>query len=252
MKNQSINKGEKLFEDNSKTVYETEQQDIYIQSFRDDLIFSTPLFDEPIMGRGSINNRISAFIAKHLNAISIPTHFIKRINMRDQMICRSRLLPVHMRIRNWVGDDLADHLSLPAGNRMPRPVTEFYYITPHGKPALINDDYMVSFGWASPHEIEEMATLGLRANDVLMGMMGTAGLDLVDMTLTFGRFAGDDSQMLSLMICQDITPDTCRLRDTQTGQKLGGWCANDTENPMDSNTIAGTYVTVAQRLNIIK
>ena len=251
MKDTLAHKGEKLFEDNSKTIYKTEQDDILIQSFRDDLMFSSPLFDEPILGRGTINNRISSFVAEQLNALYIPTHFIKRLNMREQMVCRVDVLPVQIRVRNWVGDDLADHLSLPAGKRLPRPITEFYYLTPQGKPALINDDYMIAMGWVAAHEIEDMISITLRANDVIMGMMAVAGLNLVDMTLAFGRHINHDSQTVQLMICEDITPDTCNVVDANTAQKLGRWCANDVHNPMDSNTVAGTYVTIAERLNII-
>ena len=250
-KDTATHKGEKLFEDNSKTIYQTEQKDILIQSFRDDLIFSSPLFDEPISGRGTINNRISSFISEQLNALYIPTHFIKRLNMREQMVYRVDVLPVQIRVRNWVGDDLADHLSLPAGKRLPRPITEFYYITPDGKPALINDDYMIAMGWTVPHEIEDMISLTLRANDVVMGMMAVAGMHLVDMTLAFGRYADHDNHTLQLMICEDITPDSCNLIDIATGQKLGRWRAHDVNNPMDSNAIASTYVTIAERLNII-
>ena len=251
MKDVSTTKGEKLFEDNSKTIYKTEQDNILIQSFRDDLMFSSPLFDEPILGRGTINNRMSCFIAEQLNALYIPTHFIKRLNMREQLVCRGDVLPIQIRVRNWVGDDLANHLALPAGKRLPRPITEFYYITPDGKPALINDDYMIAMGWVANHEIEDIISITLRANDVIMGMMAVAGLQLVDMTLTFSRHINHDNHTVQLMICEDITPDTCNIIHGETGQKLGRWCANDVHNPMDANTVASTYVTIAKNLNII-
>ena len=247
----STSKGKVLFEDNSKTIYQTEQQNILVQSFRDDLILGAPLFDEPIMGRGTINNRMSAFIAEQLNALHIPTHFIKRLNMRDQMVHRTDILPIQMRIRNWVGDDLAEHLSLPAGKRLPRPVCEFYYVRNDGKPALINEDYILSMGWAAVHEIEDMVQLGLRANDTLIGMMSIAGLNLTDITLVFGRYTNHENDTIQLMIADDITPETCNLTDSKTAQKLGKQCANNIHNPMDSNAVAGTYITIAERLNII-
>lgn len=248
----TFTKGEKLFEDNAKTIYQTEEKQILVQSFRDDLLFSSPLFDEPIMGRGTLNNRISAFIASQLNGLHIHTHFIKRLNMLDQLIHRVDVLPLQIRVRNWVNDDMASHLALPEGLRLPQPITELYYLRPDGKPVLTNDDYALAMNWAILSELDDMVSLSLRTNDVLMGMFSVAGFYLTDFSLTFGRHINHETRTIQLVIANDLTPDTCNLTDKQTRQKMGGQRANDVHNPMDANTLAGTYVTIGERMNIIK
>ena len=251
LKSGSFTKGEKLFEDNAKTIYQTDQEQILVQSFRDDLLFSSPLFDEPILGRATVNNRISAFIGNHLNALHISTHFIERLNMFEQLIHRVDILPLQVRVRNWVNDDVASHLGLPTGMKMPRPITELYYLRSDGKPVLINDDYALAMNWATMAELEDILSLSLRSNDVLMGMFSVAGFHLTDFSLTFGRYINHETRTIQMVIADDLTPDTCNLVDCKTGQKMGGQCANDVQNPMDANTLAGTYVTIGERLNIL-
>lgn len=251
-KAQAFTKGDKIFEDNAKTIYQTEQDQILVQSFRDDLLFSSPLFDEPIMGRANVNNRISAFVAEQLNGLHIHTHYIERLNMFDQLIHRVDVLPLQVRVRNWVGDEVANHLGLPQGMKLPRPITELYHVRTDGKPALTNDDIAIAMNWVTLPELDDMMAMALRANDVLMGMYAVAGFNLTDFSLMFGRYIHHESRTIQMVIADDLTPDTCNLIDRKTGQKVGGQCANDVHNPMDANTLAGTYVTIGERLNVIK
>lgn len=198
-----------LFEGKAKVFYEGPDPDSFILYFKDNAATDHHPADGEVSGKGVLNNRISEFAMLRLAEVGIPNHFIRRLNMREQVVRSLEMIPVQVVVRNLVAGSLARRLGLDEGTKLDRPLIEWHYKNnPQGDP-LVSEDHIIAFSWASPHELEEMMNQALRINDVLFGLFSGAGLRLVDFKIEFGRLDKDDRT--EVVLGDEISADSCRV-----------------------------------------
>ena len=208
----------KIYEGKAKILYEGPEQDTVIQYFKDDATAFNNQKRDVIAGKGVLNNRISAHIMTRLEQVGIPTHFLRAINMREQLVRKVEIVPVEVIIRNVAAGSMAKRLGLKEGQELPRPIVEFCYKSDAAGDPVVSEDMVAAMGWAHPYEMEDMMALTTRINDFLSGLFMGIGLRLVDMKLEFGRYWYEDE--LYIILGDEISPDTCRLWDVQTNERL--------------------------------
>ncbi len=234
----------KIYEGKAKTLYEGPETGTLVQHFKDDATAFNGKKHEIVDGKGVLNNRISEFIFTKLNALGVPTHFIRRLNMREQLIKEVEIIPLEVVVRNIAAGSIAKRLGLETGTRLPRSIIEFYYKDDALGDPLISEEHITAFGWASPQELDDIMSLAVRVNDFLTGLFAGVGIQLVDFKIECGRqFEGD---MMRIVVADEISPDSCRLWDVKTRQKLDKDVFRE-----DLGSLIDTYRDVAQRLGIL-
>ncbi len=139
-----------------------------------------------------LNNRISEYIFTHLNKIGIPTHFIRRMNMREQLIKEVEMIPLEIVVRNVAAGSLSERLGIEEGVVLPRSIIEFYYKSDALADPMVSEEHITAFGWANPAELDDIMALAIRVNDFLSGLFLGVGIQLVDFKIECGRlFEGD-------------------------------------------------------------
>jgi len=209
----------KLYEGKAKIIYEGPEAGTVIQYFKDDATAFNGEKHDIIAGKGVLNNRISSHLMTKLEAIGIPTHFIRQLNMREQLVSSLDIIPIELVVRNIAAGSLCKRLGLKEGEILPKPLIEFYYKKDELGDPLVGEDHIVTFGWADYYELEEMVAMAWRVNDYLNGMFSGIGLSLVDFKLEFGRIWGPHGE-LYVVLADEISPDNCRLWDSKTGEKM--------------------------------
>jgi phosphoribosylaminoimidazole-succinocarboxamide synthase len=197
-----------------------------------------------IEGKGVLNNRISEHIMLGLNAIGVPTHFLKRLNMREQLIRAVEMIPVEIVVRNVAAGSLSKRLGIEEGTQLPRPIIEFYYKDDKLGDPMVTEEHILAFNWATQQDMDDMIALALRVNDFLAGLMLGVGIRLVDFKIECGRIWEDDFQRV--VVADEISPDSCRLWDIKTGRKL-----DKDVFRRDLGDLADAYTEVATRLGIL-
>ncbi|MGH1403640.1 MAG: phosphoribosylaminoimidazolesuccinocarboxamide synthase [Alphaproteobacteria bacterium] len=235
----------KIYEGKAKILYEGPDANTVIQYFKDDATAFNGEKHEVIAGKGVLNNRISAHLMKNLEAIGIPTHFIRSINMREQLVRSVEIIPIELVVRNIAAGSLCKRLGLKEGEILPKPLIEFYYKKDELGDPLVGEDHIVTFGWADPYELEEMVAMAWRVNDYLNGLLSGIGLRLVDFKLEFGRIWGQHGE-LYIVLADEISPDNCRLWDVETNEKF-----DKDRFRQDLGDLVEGYQYVAQRLGLI-
>ncbi len=233
-----------IYEGKAKILFEGPEPGTLVQYFKDDATAGNGAKSDVIAGKGILNNRISEYIMLCLHEIGIPTHFIRRINMREQLVKAVEIIPLEVVIRNRVAGSLAKRFDLPEGQRLPRPVVEFYYKNDTLGDPIVSEDHVVAFGWACPQDMEDIVTMSMRINDFLCGLFMGIGIQLVDFKLEFGRrWDGDE---MRIILADEISPDNCRLWDRQTQEKL-----DKDRFRRDMGHVKEAYQEVARRLGIL-
>jgi len=239
-----MNRRRRIFEGKAKVLFEGPEPGTLIQYFKDDTSAFNNQKKGTITGKGVLNNRISEYLMVKLNEIGVPTHFMRRINMREQLIRQLEIIPVQICVRNIAAGSLAKRLGIAEGVLLPRSIVEFYYKkTALGNP-MVSDEHITAFGWASPGELDEIMALSLRINDYLSGLFLGIGLKLVDFRIEFGRFWDQDD--LRIVLADEISPDNCRLWDVHTNEKM-----DKDRFRQDLGKVAEAYQEVARRLGIL-
>jgi len=239
-----MNKRRRIYEGKAKVLYEGPEPGTLIQHFKDDATAFDATKHAVIEGKGVLNNRISEFIFTRLGEAGIPTHFMRSLNMREQLIREVEIIPVEVVVRNIAAGSLSKRLGLEEGTRLPRSIVEFYYKNDALHDPMVSEEHMTAFGWAAPHEIDEMMALGLRINDFLSGLFGAVGIRLVDFKVEFGRLYEGD--MVRVILADEISPDSCRLWDVGTNDKL-----DKDRFRRDMGGLIEAYQEVARRLGIL-
>ncbi|MEP4704233.1 MAG: phosphoribosylaminoimidazolesuccinocarboxamide synthase [Hyphomicrobiales bacterium] len=234
----------RIYEGKAKILYEGPEPGTLVQFFKDDATAFNNKKHEIIDGKGVLNNRISEFIYGHLNNIGIPTHFIKRLNMREQLIKEVEIVPLEVVVRNVAAGSLAKHLGIEEGTVLPRSIIEFYYKNDDLNDPLVSEEHITAFGWATPQEIDDMMALAIRVNDFLTGMFLGIGIQLIDFKIECGRHW--DNDVMRIIIADEISPDSCRLWDVETKEKL-----DKDRFRRDLGGLLEAYRDVAQRLGIL-
>lgn len=240
-----MSRRKKLYDGKAKTIYAGPEPGTVIQYFKDDATAFNGERHDVIAGKGVLNNRISAHLMTEIEAIGIPTHFIRSINMREQLVREVEIIPVEVVVRNVAAGSLVKRLGLKDGEILPRPLVEFYYKKDELNDPMISEEHMVTFGWADPFEIEEMIDMAWRINDFLRGVFSGIGLTLVDFKLEFGRLWGEYGE-LYLILADEISPDNCRLWDKKTGTRM-----DKDRFRFDLGDLMEGYQYIAQRLGLI-
>lgn len=240
-----MSKRKVIYEGKAKILYEGPEPGTVIQYFKDE----TTAFDgakKAVMpGKGVLNNRISAHLMTRLEAIGIPTHFIRSLNMREQLVRQIEMIPVEVVVRNVAAGSLCKRLGLKEGMILPQPLIEFYYKNDELHDPMVNEHHIVTLGWADPYELDEMVHLAWRVNDYLNGMFSGIGLRLVDFKLEFGRLWGEYGE-LYILLADEISPDSCRLWDAATGEKL-----DKDRFRFDLGDLVQGYQQIGERLGLV-
>ncbi|MGF1606499.1 MAG: phosphoribosylaminoimidazolesuccinocarboxamide synthase [Rhodothalassiaceae bacterium] len=207
-----------LYEGKAKILYEGPEPGTIIQYFKDDATAFNARKKATLQGKGVLNNAISEHVFTGLEAIGIPTHFIKRLNMREQLVRAVEIVPVEVVVRNVAAGSLCKRLGLEEGMPLPRAIIEYYYKSDALGDPLVGEEHILAFGWALDEELDDIVTLSLRINDFLNGLFTGVGIRLIDFKLEFGRFYTDED--VRLILADEISPDNCRLWDAKTHKKL--------------------------------
>jgi len=210
----------KLYEGKAKIIYKGPEPDTLVQYFKDDATAFNNKKHAIIEGKGVLNNRISAHVMGFLNEMDIPTHFIRRLNMREQLVHEAEMLPIEVVVRNYAAGSFSKRYKIEEGAKLPRPIIEFCAKADELDDALVSEDHIYAFGWAHPIELEEVHAMALRINDLLCGLFMGVGLRLIDFKLEFGRLYDEDGNIVRIVLADEISPDSCRLWDVETHQKL--------------------------------
>ncbi len=234
----------RIYEGKAKILYEGPEPGTLVQFFKDDATAFNNKKHEVVDGKGVLNNRISEFVFGHLNNIGIPTHFIKRLNMREQLIKEVEIIPLEVVVRNIAAGSLAKRLGIEEGEVLPRSIIEFYYKNDVLDDPMVSEEHVTAFGWASPQEIDDMMALAIRINDFLSGIFLGVGIQLVDFKIEFGRHWENDT--MRVILADEISPDSCRLWDIETKDKL-----DKDRFRRDMGGMLEAYRDVAQRLGIL-
>jgi len=208
----------KIYEGKAKVLYEGPEPGTLIQYFKDDATAFNAEKQGTINGKGVINNRISEHVFTRLSHIGIPTHFIRRLNMREQLVRQVEIVPIEVVLRNVAAGSICKRLGLQEGEPLPHTLIEYYYKDDALGDPLIAEEHIACFNWASQEEMHDISSMAIRINDFLVGMFAAIDIRLVDFKLEFGRlFDGDYSRVI---LADEISPDGCRLWDMATGEKL--------------------------------
>ena len=235
----------KIYEGKAKILYEGPEPGTLIQYFKDDATAFNAQKKAVLEGKGVLNNRISEYIMTRLNGIGVQNHFIRRLNLREQLIKEVEIIPLEVVCRNVAAGSLATRFGLPEGQALPRSIIEFYYKDDKLNDPMCTEEHITAFNWASTQEIDDMLALTLRVNDFLSGLFAGVGITLVDFKVEYGRvWDGDFSK---LILADEISPDSCRLWDTVSNEKL-----DKDRFRRDLGNVIESYTEVARRLGIMK
>ena len=207
-----------IYEGKAKILYEGPEPGTLIQYFKDDATAFNAQKRGVINGKGVLNNRISEHIFTLLGHIGVPTHFIKRLNMREQLIRQVEIVPVEVVVRNVAAGSICTRLGLEEGSALPRTLIEFFYKDDALGDPLISEEHIACFNWCSQEELHDIQDLAIRINDFLCGMFAGVGIRLVDFKMEFGRLW--DGEWSRIILADEISPDGCRLWDMVTNEKL--------------------------------
>ncbi|MGA9659617.1 MAG: phosphoribosylaminoimidazolesuccinocarboxamide synthase [Asticcacaulis sp.] len=234
----------KIYEGKAKILYEGPEPGTLVQYFKDDATAFNGEKKAQLEGKGVINNRISEFVMTKLTNIGVQNHFIKRLNLREQLIREVEIIPLEVVCRNVVAGSMAKRFGLPEGQALPRSIIEFYYKNDALNDPLVTEEHITAFNWAQTQEIDDILATTLRVNDFLSGMFAAVGITLVDFKIEYGRlFEGDFARVI---LADEISPDSCRLWDSTTNEKL-----DKDRFRRDMGNVIESYTEVAKRLGIM-
>jgi len=233
-----------VYEGKAKILYEGPEPGTFVQYFKDDATAFNAEKKAVIEGKGVLNNRLSEYFMNGLTQIGVPTHFIKRLNMREQLIRQVEIIPLEVIVRNFAAGSMAKRLGLTEGMALPRPIVEFSYKDDALGDPLVPEEYIAAFGWATQQEMDDIVSMALRVNDFMSGVMYGVGIKLIDFKIEIGRVW--DNEFPRLVVADEISPDSCRLWDIESGKKL-----DKDVFRQDLGDLADAYTEVAKRLGVL-
>lgn len=233
-----------IYEGKAKILYEGPEPGTLIQYFKDDATAFNAQKRGTIAGKGVLNNRISEHIFTLLGQIGIPHHFMRRLNMREQLIRQVEIIPIEVVVRNVAAGTLSTRLGIEEGTQLPRAILEYFYKDDALGDPMIADEHIACFGWASQEEMNDIADMAVRVNDFLCGLFAGIGIRLVDFKLEFGRIW--ENEYPRVILADEISPDGCRLWDMTTNEKL-----DKDRFRRDLGGEAEAYQEVARRLGLL-
>lgn len=209
-----MKKGTQLYEGKAKKVYLTDDPDVLIVDYKDDATAFNGEKKGTIVGKGAINNRMSNYLFKQLEKEGIPTHLIEELSDRETAVKKVSIVPLEVIVRNVSAGSFSKRLGVPEGTEFTEPTIEFSYKNDELGDPLINDYFARALDLASWDEIETIKKYAFKINEVLKEFFLAAELRLIDFKIEFGRYHG------TIILADEISPDTCRLWDVHTNEKL--------------------------------
>ena len=240
-----MSRRKQVYEGKAKVLFEGPEPGTLVQYFKDDATAFNNQKKGTIAGKGVLNNRISEYLMMRLAEIGIPTHFVRRLNMREQLIRQVQIIPIEVVVRNVVAGSLAKRFGIPEGQALPRSIVEYYYKKDELGDPMVSEEHITAFGWATTQDIDEIMQMSLRVNDFLTGLFLSIGIKLIDFKLEFGRLFNDDNEM-RIVLADEISPDNCRLWDLKTNEKL-----DKDRFRRDLGKVEEAYQEVARRLGLL-
>ncbi len=233
-----MEKKELLYEGKAKKVYTTDDSELLIVSYKDDATAFNGLKKGTISGKGVINNQMSNLLMQYLEKAGVPTHFVEELNERDTVVKKVSIVPLEVIIRNIAAGSFAKRYGTDEGVVFDAPTIEFSYKNDELGDPLINDYHALALKLATKEEIETIKKYAFKVNEELKKFWAECGVTLVDFKLEFGRLSDG-----TIVLADEISPDTCRLWDSKTGEKL-----DKDRFRRDMGGVEGAYVEVMKRL----
>lgn len=234
-----MEKKEMLYEGKAKKVYTTEDPDVLIVSYKDDATALNGLKKGTIVGKGAINNRMTNFIFKKLEAKGVPTHLVEELSDRETAVKKVEIVPLEVIVRNFSAGSFAKKMGMEEGVKFSCPTLEFSYKDDELGDPFINDYYALALNLATKEEIEAITKYAFMVNEALIEYFEALNIDLIDFKIEFGRYHG------TIILADEISPDTCRLWDKDTHEKL-----DKDRFRRDMGNVKDAYEEVFRRLGI--
>ncbi len=233
-----------LYEGKAKKIFEGPEPGTLIQHFKDDATAFNNKKKGSIHGKGIINNRISEYLFLRLREMGIPNHFIRAMNMREQQVYGLEIIPLEVIVRNYAAGSFAERFGAVEGEPLGIPLVEYCLKDDRLGDPFIAEEHIHTFEICEPIELEEIRHYALRINDYLSGLFRGVGIQLVDMKLEFGRLY--EGEYVSVILGDEISPDTCRLWDVESGEKM-----DKDRFRRDLGDVEEWYREVAKRLGVL-
>lgn len=233
-----------IYEGKAKQLFEGPEPGTLIQHFKDDATAFNNQKRGTISGKGVLNNRISECLMLRLAEIGIPTHFIRSLNMREQLVKAVQIIPLEIVIRNYAAGSFAKRYGVEEGTPLGQPLVEYFLKNDKLGDPLVSEEHIFAFQWATTQDIDDIRLMALRTNDFLCGLFTGLGIRLVDFKLEFGR--SFENGMERIILADEISPDNCRLWDMKTGQKM-----DKDRFRLDLGNVEDAYREVARRLGVL-
>lgn len=228
-----------LYEGKAKKVYKTDVEDVYIVDYKDDATAFNGLKKGTILGKGVVNNKMSNHLFRILEKEGVPTHYVEELSDRETAVKQVEIVPLEVIIRNVSAGSFAKKLGMEEGIRLASPTLEFSYKDDALGDPMINDYYAIAIGISTREEINRITELAFQVNDILCKYFSSVGIELIDFKLEFGRHKG------GIILADEISPDTCRLWDKTTHDKL-----DKDRFRRDLGKVEDAYQEVFKRLGI--
>lgn len=241
-----MNRRRRIYEGKAKILFEGPEPGTLVQYFKDDATAFNNQKKGVISGKGVLNNRISEYLMTRLSEMGIPTHFVRRLNMREQLIYEAEIIPIEVVVRNIAAGSFSRRFGIAEGTPLPRSIVEYYYKSDELGDPMITEEHITAFGWATPQDLDDMMSLALRVNDYLSGLFLGIGLRLVDFKLEFGRLYNEHGDM-RIILADEISPDSARLWDVETNEKF-----DKDRFRQDLGNVENAYREVARRLGVLQ
>jgi len=233
----------KIYEGKAKTIFSGPKENTLIQYFKDDATAFNAKKFQVLKGKGEINNLISEYLMGVLSNNEIPNHFIKKISNREQLIHQCKIIPLEVVVRNIAAGSLCKRLGIKEGLIFKDPIIEFYYKNDQLNDPIVNKNHIISFGWSNKEELLEINKISLKVNKILKKKFEYISISLIDFKLEFGRKTFDNS----LVVADEISPDSCRLCDMNSKEKFDKDIFR-----YDKGNLVEAYKKLSIRLGIIK
>lgn len=234
-----MEKKELLYEGKAKKVYATDVEDMVIVDYKDDATAFNGEKKGTITGKGVINNRMANHVFRMLEKEGVQTHLVEELSDRETAVKKVEIVPLEVIVRNVAAGSFSKKLGIEEGTRLLAPTLEFSYKNDELGDPLINDSYAIAIGLATREEINKISEMALKINEVLKKFFEEVGIQLIDFKIEFGRYKGD------IILADEISPDTCRLWDMNTGEKL-----DKDRFRRDMGNVEGAYQEVFKRLGL--
>lgn len=210
-----MEKKDLVYEGKAKKVFETENPELLIVSYKDDATAFNGLKKGTISGKGVINNQMSNMLMKLLESKGIPTHYVEELSERETVVKRVTIVPLEVIVRNIAAGSFSKRYGVEEGTLFDQPTVEFSYKNDDLGDPLLNDSHAIAIKAATQEEIDLIKDYALKVNEALKDFWKECGVTLVDFKLEFGKTSDG-----TIILADEISPDTCRLWDSETGEKL--------------------------------